>query len=68
MDFSLEMNKGLQGVWNRIMELRKYLRVEGMTGKYEVSFLQHSGGLDDQDWDWVEDTQLICELFNTFKR
>lgn len=38
-----------------------------MTGRYELGFLQTGGGLDDQDWEWVEDVNLICETFNILR-
>lgn len=68
LDFSLSMNKGLDFVWERINFLRKYLRVEGLSGRYEIAFLHGSGGLDDQEWEWVEEVYLICEIFNSLRK
>lgn len=68
LDFMLPMNKGLDFIWERINYLRKYLRVEGLSGRYEIAFLRSSGGLDDQEWEWLEDVNLICDIFNSLQK
>lgn len=35
-----------------------------MMGAYEIAFLPHGGGLDDQDWEWVEDIERIVYALN----
>lgn len=42
----------------------KYLRMN-MNGSYEIAFLPLSGGLLEQEADWVEDTEIILRCFNT---
>lgn len=68
LDFSLDMNKGLFEIYTRINQLRKYLRFDGFTGNFEIAFLPKSGGIDEQDWEWVEDIQLVKYEFNKIKK
>lgn len=50
----------------KIDEMRKYLRCNIM-GNYEIAFLQRKGGMDEQDWDWIEDIELIISALNRAK-
>lgn len=38
-----------------------------MSGRFEIAFLPEAGGLDNQDWEWVEDIELIKNGFNKLK-
>lgn len=67
LDFKLEMNRGLEEFYNRVNQLYKYLKFDGFTGNFEIAFLPNSGGLDEQDWEWVEDIQIIKCEFNKNK-
>lgn len=68
LDFDLDMNKGLYKIYSRINQLRKYLKFDGFTGNFEIAFLPISGGIDEQDWEWVEDIQLVKYEFNKIKK
>lgn len=48
-------------------EMRRYLRCD-MMGNYEIAFLPKTGGMDEQDWDWVEDIELIITALNRAKK
>lgn len=50
------------------MELHKYLKCDGFTGRFDIAFLPTSGGLDDQDWEWVEDIEFVKNEFNKMKK
>lgn len=66
LDFSLPMNKGLEYIQDRILSLKKYLKFS-MTGYCEIGYLASSGGLDDQEWEWVEDILIIKDILNDIK-
>lgn len=68
LDFTLEMNKGLDKIFFRINQLRKYLKYDGFTGNFDIAFLPESGGLDEQDWEWLEDILIVKTEFNKNKR
>ncbi|MGL5122553.1 MAG: hypothetical protein ACRC6K_00085 [Fusobacteriaceae bacterium] len=44
----------------------KYLKCN-MMGNYEIAFLPYSGGLLDQEWDWVDDIETILRCLNSQK-
>ncbi|MGL4933925.1 MAG: hypothetical protein ACRC51_00490 [Cetobacterium sp.] len=46
--------------------MRKYLKCNIM-GNYEIAFLPLGGGLDEQDWEWVEDAEMIISALNRAK-
>ncbi|MGL4944816.1 MAG: hypothetical protein ACRC4Z_00985 [Fusobacteriaceae bacterium] len=50
----------------RMAEMRKYLKCNIM-GNYEIAFLPLGGGLDEQDWEWVEDAEMIISALNRAK-
>lgn len=58
----------LYNIYSRVCKLHKYLKCDGFTGNFEIAFLQKAGGLDDQDWDWVEDIELVKTEFNSLKK
>lgn len=68
IELDFEFNKNLISVYNRIIFLHKYLKYDGFTGRYDIGFLQNNGGLDDQDWEWVEDIEFIKNEFNSLKK
>lgn len=61
------MNKGMNIIAERIDYLSKYFKIDRLTGCYEIGFLQNSGGLDDQEWEWLEDMLIIKEIYNSLK-
>lgn len=38
-----------------------------MMGSYEIAFLPLSGGLDEQDWEWVETIDMVIYALNRAK-
>lgn len=68
LDFSLEMNKGLDKIYYRINQLRKYLKFDGFSGNFDIAFLPMAGGMDEQDWEWVEDIQIVKYEFNKIRK
>lgn len=67
LDFDLDINKGLDEIYIRISSLHKYLKSDAMSGRFEIAFLPEAGGLDNQDWEWVEDIELVKNIFNSLK-
>ncbi|MEG0729787.1 MAG: hypothetical protein RR191_05600 [Cetobacterium sp.] len=61
--FHLQQFAFLKKYATRMHDMRKYLKCN-MMGMYEIGFLPKSGGLDEQDWDWVEDVELIISALN----
>ncbi|MGL6024487.1 MAG: hypothetical protein ACRC0F_07720 [Cetobacterium sp.] len=48
---------------NALSENRKYLRCN-MMGNYEIAFLPISGGMDEQDAEWVDEIEIIIAALN----
>lgn len=44
-----------------------YLRAN-MMGNYEIAFLPVNGGIDEQDWEWVENIQMIISALNRVRK
>lgn len=47
----------------KMQSMKRYLRCNLM-GAYEIAFLPSSGGIDEQDWEWVEDIEKIIYSLN----
>ena len=68
MQLDYDNDKELYSIYLRVLELHKYLKCDGFTGRYEIAFLPGAGGLDDQDWEWVEDIEFVKNEFNSLKK
>ena len=44
-------------------KLNLYLKPNIM-GAYEIAFLPIAAGIDEQDWEWVEDIQMVRNALN----
>lgn len=64
LDTSIPSLRYLNPFEEIIRDTWKYLRVD-MSGLYEIAFLPFSGGLLEQEADWVDDTEIILRCLNT---